>query len=199
MPLPAVCTYKHGCTNANTHAPVGADDPVRPAVCTCEHKRTDANPYNVCRGRCPHRPARDAPAKSHDFGDLQMLSNSRRGGALPLPAVQRCKLVCTNAERDVLRGRCLLCDFAGAPCAGGAEPRPYGVSGNAAFLRYLVANLPLRIGRTEASAPTKHCAGSPLCILVCDCVPRGRGRAPPLRHDRQNGEKSKFLKNSENG
>ena len=36
---------------------VGADAPVRPAVCTCERGRTDANPYNVCRGRCPHRPA----------------------------------------------------------------------------------------------------------------------------------------------
>ena len=47
--------------------------------------------------------------------------------------------------------------------------------------------------------PYGHRAGSPLCILICDCTLRGRCRAPPLRHDRGNGEKSKFLKNSENG
>ena len=37
---------------------VGADASVRPAVCTCKHEYTDVNKYTVCRGRCPHRPAR---------------------------------------------------------------------------------------------------------------------------------------------
>ena len=64
---------------------VGADASVRPAVCTRNHERANANLYTVCRGRCPHRPARDAPAKSHDLSDLQLPPNLRRGGVLPLP------------------------------------------------------------------------------------------------------------------
>ena len=54
-----------GCTRKITRAIgktvkhfVGADASVRPAVCTRKPGRTNANPYNVCRGRCPHRPAR---------------------------------------------------------------------------------------------------------------------------------------------
>ena len=37
---------------------VGADAPVRPAGCTCKNEYTPVNPFTVCRGRCPHRPAR---------------------------------------------------------------------------------------------------------------------------------------------
>ena len=49
--------YKFARTNAEWHAPVGADASVRPAVCTHENECTDAIAYTVCRGRCPHRPA----------------------------------------------------------------------------------------------------------------------------------------------
>ena len=52
--------------------PVGADDPVRPAVCTRKHGRADANPYHVCRGRCPHRPARGTSVLRCIAANLQM-------------------------------------------------------------------------------------------------------------------------------
>ena len=78
------------------------------------------------------------------------------------------------------------------------------------ILRYIAANLPLPHGRTEASAPTKRCAVLPkmrailrlraagesaastptdvlrccrLVVRFCDCILRGRGRAPLLRLD----------------
>ena len=40
-PSRAVSRGKIECTDANTHAPVGADDPVRPAARTYEHGRTN--------------------------------------------------------------------------------------------------------------------------------------------------------------
>ena len=59
MPRPRVTMlqiYTRRCKHAQRS--VGADDPVRPAGCTCKNEYTPANPFTVCRGRCPHRPAR---------------------------------------------------------------------------------------------------------------------------------------------
>ena len=117
------------------------------------HNQT-ATSHNPRRGRCPHRPATMHPQNRTVFVDLPKPPNLRRGGVLPLPAVQCRKFVCTNAGQDVLRCRRPSCEFVFASCAGGVEPRPYGVSDNIPFLRYVAANLLLPNGRTESSAPT---------------------------------------------
>ena len=93
-----------------------------------------------------HIDPHEAPAKSHNLGDLQQPPNLRRGGVLPLPAVQRRELGRTNAKRDMLRARRLLRDFIGASCAGGAEPLPY-------------ANLAVGRKRTPVPRPGKFQEG----------------------------------------
>ena len=108
LPRPRGTMLRYGYTDANTHAPVGADASVRPAVCTREHARTDANPYNICRGRCP------------------------RCAVLP-------------KMRAILRLRAA--------------------------------------GESAASTPTDVLRCCRLVVRFCDCILRGRGRAPLLRLD----------------
>ena len=119
---------------------VGADDPVRPAVCTREPGRTNAKLYHVCRGRCPHRPARRTSVLRCIAANLQMprgrTEASAPTGRFTFSPKMRAILqlhfagsMWASTPTDVLRYRRLLCGFVGAPRAGGVEPRPYGVFG----------------------------------------------------------------------
>ena len=82
-PSRAVSRGKIECTDANTHAPVGADDPVRPAARTYEHGRTNANPHNVCRGRCPHRPVQQAQSVLRNIAAKTDVPNGRTESSAP--------------------------------------------------------------------------------------------------------------------
>ena len=99
------------CTNANTHAPVGADASVRPAVGTCEHERTDANTQSVCRGRCPHRPAQRMTVFTKRCGKFVVAHRADRG-------VRPYRTLCVVAEN--------ACNFAIAYCRGERGIDPYG-------------------------------------------------------------------------
>ena len=73
------------------------------------------------------------------------------------------------------------CTFVIAFCAGGVEPRPYGMSGNFTFLR---------TSRQTHNCPTGGQRCPPLqdvlrfrrwCVQFCDCLLPGRCRHRPLR------------------
>ena len=111
LPRPRGTMLRYGCTDANTHAPVGADASVRPAVCTREHARTNANPYNICRGRCPHRPARRTSVFTIRCGKFAIAPRADRG-------VRPYKTLCGFAENAR--------NFAIACCRGERGIDPYG-------------------------------------------------------------------------
>ena len=77
--------YKFARTNAEWHAPVGADASVRPAVCTHENECTDAIAYTVCRGRCPHRPAQRTSVFYDTSRQICRCPNGRTEASAPLP------------------------------------------------------------------------------------------------------------------
>ena len=62
------------------------------------------------------------------------------------------------------------------------------------FFRYVEANLSLRSGRTEASAPTRHCTVLPLVVQVWRCTLRGRGKPRPYGTTGSAVEKIEILK-----
>ena len=181
LPRPAECNCEFVCTDAKRYAPVGADASVRPAARTHEHGRTNANTHTVCRGRCPHRPARRTPVFTIRCGKTVVpigrteasAPTGRCAFSLKMHTILRLHSagsMWASTPTDRLRCRCSLCEFVGAPCAGGVEPLPYGVTGNIAFLRYAAANLPLPNGRTEASAPTRTLRvqySSFICCSLC--------------------------------
>ena len=83
LPLPAVRCCKFDRTNANTHAPVGADDPVRPAVGTSVFLKPIgkfAIAQRADRGVRPYR-------EFYDFADrmCEFAIASCAGGVEPLP------------------------------------------------------------------------------------------------------------------
>ena len=83
LPLPAVRCCKFDRTNANTHAPVGADDPVRPAVGTSVFLKPIgkfAIAQRADRGVRPYR-------EFYDFADRMcgFAIASCAGGVEPLP------------------------------------------------------------------------------------------------------------------
>ena len=136
---------------------VGADDPVRPAVCTREPGRTNAKPYHVCRGRCPHRPARRTSVLRCIAANLQMprgrTEASAPTGRFTFSPKMRAILqlhfagsMWASTPTDVLRYRRLLCGFVGAPRAGGVEPCPY--------------------------ADLRDSTRSPKCVRICKCLLR---------------------------
>ena len=136
LPRPAECNCEFVCTDAKRYAPVGADASVRPAARTHEHGRTNANTHTVCRGRCPHRPARRTPVFTIRCGKSS-LPHGRTGSSAPTGRFTVSPMVCAilrlraagsmwaSTPTEILRGRRSLCDFAGARRAGGVEPRPY--------------------------------------------------------------------------
>ena len=153
-----------------------------------------------------HIDPHETPAKSHNLGDLPQPPNLRRGGVLPLPAVQRRELGRTNAKRDMLRARRSLRDFIGASCAGGVEPLPYGVSGDVTFFtirygKFVVAqradrgvrpyktvcvfadglcNFAIAYRRVDVGIdPYRHFSYSPSVVQICPCVLHGRGDPLP--------------------
>ena len=111
-------------------------------------------------GTCPHldemlRQKRSCPTGGQRRPPLQDVVRFRRW------FVQFCNCVPRGrCGHRPLRGLCVvavwLCDFVIASCAGGVEPLPYGVSGDAAFFTIRCGKPPqLPNGRTEASAPTE--------------------------------------------
>ena len=105
----AVKYHKFDRTDANPHAPVGADASVRPAARTRKIECTVANTHAVCRGRCPHRPAWGTP-------DL-----TKRCGKT---------VIAQRADRVVRPYGCMpfrigVCGFAIVPRAGGTSPLRY--------------------------------------------------------------------------
>ena len=127
--------YKFARTNAEWHAPVGADASVRPAVCTHENECTDAIAYTVCRGRCPHRPARRTSVFTIRCGKT-VVPIGRTEASAPtgrcafspkMRAILRLHPAGESAAStptDILRCRRSLCVFDCAFCAGGASPSP---------------------------------------------------------------------------
>ena len=136
LPRPAECNCEFVCTDAKRYAPVGADASVRPAARTHEHGRTNANTHTVCRGRCPHRPARRTPVFTIRCGKSS-LPHGRTGSSAPtercafspkMRAILRLRTagsMWASTPTEILRSRRSLCDFAGARRAGGVEPLPY--------------------------------------------------------------------------
>ena len=134
-PSRAVQCCRYGRTNAKRYAPVGADDPVRPAVCTCKIERTNTNTHNVCRGRCPHRPARRTSVFTIRCGKT-VVPIGRTEASAPtgrcafspkMRAILRLHPAGESAAStptDILRCRRSLCVFDCAFCAGGASPSP---------------------------------------------------------------------------
>ena len=83
-----------------------------------------------------------------------------------------------STPTDALRCCRSLCKFVFAFRAGGVEPLPYGVSGDAAFFTIRCGKPPqLPIGRTEASAPTGRCAFSPKMRAILRLHPAGESAA----------------------
>ena len=111
MPLPAVQRHKFGRTDANTRAPVGADDSVRPAERTHEHGRTLANPYHICRGRCRALPARCTFVFMIRCGKFAIAPRADRG-------VRPYRTLCDFAEN--------ACSFVIARCRVDVGIDPYG-------------------------------------------------------------------------
>ena len=136
-PSRAVSRGKIECTDANTHAPVGADDPVRPAARTYEHGRTNANPHNVCRGRCPHRPVQQTQSVLRNIAAKTDVPNGRTESSAPTGRFAVSPMAGTilrfrpagsmwaSTPTGILRCRRSLYNFVIASCAGGVEPRPY--------------------------------------------------------------------------
>ena len=110
-PARAVKYHKFDRTDANPHAPVGADDPVRPAGCTCKHKCTNANVRNVCRGRCRALPARRTTVFTIHYGNFAIAPRADRG-------VRPYRTFCVFAET--------ACNFAIAHRRGDVGIDPYG-------------------------------------------------------------------------
>ena len=104
-PSRAVSRGKIECTDANTHAPVGADDPVRPAARTYEHGRTNANPHTVCRGRCRALPARRTSVFTKRRGKFAVAPTGGQRRP-PLQNVFRFRRWRVQFSDCVLPGRC---------------------------------------------------------------------------------------------
>ena len=111
-PARAVQRHKIECTNAERYAPVGADDPVRPAGCARKNECTYANPYHVCRGRCPHRPARRMTVFTIRCGKFVIAQRADR-------VVRPYRTLCRVAEN--------ACKFAIASCRIDVGIDPYGL------------------------------------------------------------------------
>ena len=105
--------HHQNCTASSDHVSrfVGADDPVRPAVCTREPGRTNAKPYHVCRGRCPHRPARGTSVFTKRCGKFVIAPRADRG-------VRPYRTLCGFADN--------ACKFSIAPCRVDVGIDPYG-------------------------------------------------------------------------
>ena len=111
LSLPAVQCYNVDRTDANTHAPVGADASVRPAVCTCKSECTPANPHTVCRGRCRALPVRLTTVFTKRYGKPAAAQRADRG-------VRPYRTLCVFADG--------ACNFAVAFCRGERGIDPYG-------------------------------------------------------------------------
>ena len=119
LPRPAAQHCKLARINAHTHAPVGADDPVRPAVCTRKYRRTHANTHNLCRGRCPHRPARRTSDFTICCGKIGRAQRADRG-----VRPYRTLYVCADSASD----------FAIAHCRVDVGIDPYGDFARSPFI-----------------------------------------------------------------
>ena len=119
LSLPAVQCRNFDCTDANTHAPVGADDPVRPAGCIRKYACTNANPHNVCRGRCPHLPARGTSVFMTGCGEFALALRADRG-------VRPYRTLCVFADS--------ASDFAIAHCRVDVGIDPYGDFARSPFI-----------------------------------------------------------------
>ena len=169
-PARAAQCHKFGCTHANTHAPVGADDPVRPAVCTRKHERTNANPHNVCRGRCRALPARRTTVFTTRCGKSVIAQRADRG-------VRPYRALCVVADGG--------CNFAVARRRVDVGIDPYGHIALSPFivrlcdcvLRGRGRTPPLRLdwecGQTFAPRMPRFCSYSPRTgIPFCEGVLR---------------------------
>ena len=83
---------------------------------------------------------------------------SRRYNAANWDAPMRNGICC------VLAVRCAI--LLVRPAREGENPSPTACRGMLRFLRYVTANLLLPNGRTEASAPTRRCAFSPMVCAI---------------------------------
>ena len=126
-PARAVKYHKFDRADANPHAPVGADDPVRPAGRIREYGRANANTHTVCRGRCPHRPARGT---SHFYEPKQQTRDCPTGGQGRPPL------------QDVMRGRRWRVQFCDCLPPGRARHRPLRASSRFTITSYLISPLP---------------------------------------------------------
>ena len=142
MPLPAVQRHKFGRTDANTRAPVGADDSVRPAERTHEHGRTLANPYHICRGRCRALPARCTFVFMIRCGKFAIAPRADRGvrpyRVFAYSPMVRADLrlqfagsMWASTPTDTLRLRHPLYKFCQCTLRGRGKPRPYITTKNA--------------------------------------------------------------------
>ena len=109
--IPAAARRRVFSLQQTSESVVGADDPVRPAVRTHEHGRTPANPYHVCRGRCPHRPARGTSVFTIYCGKFVVAQRADRG-------VRPYRMVCVCADS--------FYKFAIAHCRVDVGIDPYG-------------------------------------------------------------------------
>ena len=127
---------KFWCTDANTNAPVGADDPVRPLgtpVFAAMFRKTDCV---CCTGRCGHRPLQTVCGFASVHPCLQVRTAGRTEASAPTGCCAFSPMVCAilrlraagesaaSTPTDTLRGRQSSCKFVGASCAGGASPAP---------------------------------------------------------------------------
>ena len=133
--IPAAARRRVFSLQQTSESVVGADDPVRPAVCTCKIERTNTNTHNVCRGRCPHRPARRTSVFTIRCGKT-VVPIGRTEASAPtgrcafspkMRAILRLHPAGESAAStptNIFRCRRSLCVFDCAFCTGGASPSP---------------------------------------------------------------------------
>ena len=190
LPRPAVQRHKFDRTDANTHAPVGANDPVRPAVHTHRHERANANPYHVYRGRCPHRPAQRTRKITPIALNCQTHQICVGEGFYPSRAVRCCGYGRTNAEwyapvgaDDPVRPAGCTTVFYETHrqirnCPTGGQSRP--PLQDVVRCRRALCNFAIAYRRVDVGIdPYRRIALSPFVVQICGCILRGRGKPLP--------------------
>ena len=119
-PARAVQRRTFGCTHADTHAPVGADDPVRPAVRVRKIGRTDANPHHICRGRCRALPARRTSVFYEPSRQICRCPNGRTEASAPTRRCARSPFIMQFCG-CALHGR--VCESPRLPPGGKLSPK----------------------------------------------------------------------------